>query len=60
LPRNPSLENSQEYFQKDDIFLEPEKQPPNHHRKTITSPRFHHKKPSKKRTKTRNPPVKHA
>jgi hypothetical protein len=54
----PTTDKSTEIFSKTDIFFVPQKPPPNSPQKTSNSPRFHHKKPSKKRTNTRNPPVK--
>jgi hypothetical protein len=39
-------------------FFMPQEPPPNSPQKTTNSPRFHHKKPSKKRINMRKPPVK--
>jgi hypothetical protein len=49
---------STEIFSKSDIFSVPQEAPGNSPQKATNSPRFHHKKPSKKRTNMRNPPVK--
>jgi len=40
------------------IFLAREKPPSNSPQKTIDSPQIHHKKPSRKRTFSQNPPQK--